>query len=525
MSAPVPIRGKTGVSIKRTEGPDPGVEAIRAKDPVTIVIFGASGDLAKRKLLPALYHLQAGGYLPERYAVVGFSRTPMSDDAYREGMLGALREQVKGDTINADHPIVQALYYQAGDADKPNTFQELKTRLEAIEKERGLPGNRLFYLSVAPEFFPLILENLAAAGLIRQRTEATWSRVIIEKPFGTDLTSARALNAIVGATLDENQIYRIDHYLGKETVQNLLVFRFANGIFEPIWNNRFVDHVQITGAESIGVEARGGYFEQAGSMRDMVQNHLLQVLSLFAMEPPIAFDPDSVRDEKLKVLKALRFIPESDFERHVVRAQYVAGSNGGQSVRGYREEPNVSPTSTTETFVALKLFIDSWRWAGVPFYLRSGKRLPKRVTEIAVHFKEAPHLLFGRRGESIRPNVLAIRIQPDEGIALNFGSKLPGPAMEIAPVSMEFRYGSSFGVEPPEAYERLLLDCLLGDSTLFTRADEVEASWTWVSRIHRRWAEEAAQGKTALATYPAGSWGPPAADRLLTADGRAWRLP
>ena len=325
--------------------------------------------------------------------------------------------------------------------------------------------------------------------------------------------------------LDEQQIYRIDHYLGKETVQNLLVFRFANGIFEPLWNNRFVDHVQITGAETVGVEGRGGYFEQAGSMRDMVQNHLLQVLSLAAMEPPVAFDADAVRDEKVKVLKALRFIPDADFDNQVVRAQYAAGSIGGKTVPGYREEPGVSRQSTTETFVALKLFIDSWRWAGVPFYLRSGKRMPKRVTEIAIQFKEAPHLLFGKRGETIRPNVLSIRIQPDEGIALNFGSKLPGPAMEIAPVSMEFRYGSSFGVEPPEAYERLLLDCLLGDGTLFTRADEVEASWRWVSRIHKRWAEQVAEGRTALDSYPAGSWGPEGAERMMAADGRAWRLP
>jgi glucose-6-phosphate 1-dehydrogenase len=349
--------------------------------------------------------------------------------------------------------------------------------------------------------------------------------VIVEKPFGIDLETARALNRGIHETLDERQIYRIDHYLGKETVQNLLVFRFANGIFEPVWNNHFVDHVQITGAETIGVEARGGYFEQAGILRDMVQNHLLQVLSLFAMEPPVAFDPEAVRDEKLKVLKALRAIPSNEFERQVVRAQYASGSIAGRTVPGYREEPAVSPKSTTETFVALRLFIDSWRWAGVPFYLRSGKRLPKRVTELSIHFKEAPHLLFGRRGENIRPNVLSIRIQPDEGIALNFGSKLPGPAMEIAPVSMEFRYGSSFGVEPPEAYERLLLDCLLGDETLFTRADEVEASWTWVSRIHQRWAAEEADGKSAIATYSAGTWGPEAAERLLAADGRAWRLP
>jgi glucose-6-phosphate 1-dehydrogenase len=514
-----------------------GLAEERVPEPAAMVIFGASGDLTHRKLLPALYSLTRDRLLPARFAIIGFARRAVSDDAFREEMRAACSEFARRRPIDPElwASFARNIYYQQGEYEDPASFLALKQRLTEIEKTQGLHGNRVFYLATPPSSFASVIRSLGQAELAPKPAPPgtpkppgaapPFARVIIEKPFGTDLETARALNRDVHEALDERQIYRIDHYLGKETVQNLLVFRFANGIFEPIWNNRFVDHVQITGAESIGVEARGGYFEQAGSMRDMVQNHLLQVLSLFAMEPPIAFDPDSVRDEKLKVLKALRFIPESDFERHVVRAQYVAGSNGGQSVRGYREEPNVSPTSTTETFVALKLFIDSWRWAGVPFYLRSGKRLPKRVTEIAVYFKEAPHLLFGRRGESIRPNVLAIRIQPDEGIALNFGSKLPGPAMEIAPVSMEFRYGSSFGVEPPEAYERLLLDCLLGDSTLFTRADEVEASWTWVSRIHRRWAEEAAQGKTALATYPAGSWGPPAADRLLTADGRAWRLP
>jgi len=509
----------------------------RIPDPCALVIFGASGDLTHRKLLPALYSLTRDRLLPARFAIIGFARRAVSDDAFREEMRAACSEFARRRPIDPElwASFARNIYYQQGEYEDPASFLALKQRLTEIEKTQGLHGNRVFYLATPPSSFASVIRSLGQAELAPKPAPPgtpkppgaapPFARVIIEKPFGTDLETARALNRDVHEALDERQIYRIDHYLGKETVQNLLVFRFANGIFEPIWNNRFVDHVQITGAESIGVEARGGYFEQAGSMRDMVQNHLLQVLSLFAMEPPIAFDPDSVRDEKLKVLKALRFIPESDFERHVVRAQYVAGSNGGQSVRGYREEPNVSPTSTTETFVALKLFIDSWRWAGVPFYLRSGKRLPKRVTEIAVYFKEAPHLLFGRRGESIRPNVLSIRIQPDEGIALNFGSKLPGPAMEIAPVSMEFRYGSSFGVEPPEAYERLLLDCLLGDGTLFTRADEVEASWTWVSRIHKRGAEENAAGRSTLATYPAGTWGPEAADRLMAADGRAWRTP
>ena len=482
----------------------------------TIILYGASGDLARRKLLPGLFHLERAGLMPERYRIVGTSRRGGTDDDFR-----AIARDAIGDGADEDawERFAGRLAFSAFRTDEPAPLREA---VERGEEDLGDEPRRLHYLSIPPGAFGELVTALGESGL------ADRSRVVLEKPFGVDLDTAQALNRDVHETLDERQIYRIDHYLGKETVQNLLVFRFANGIFEPIWNNRFVDHVQITGAESIGVEARGGYFEQAGSMRDMVQNHLLQVLSLFAMEPPVAFDPDAVRDEKLKVLKALRYIPASDFEQYVVRAQYAAGSSGGQAVRGYREEPNVSPTSTTETFVALKLFIDSWRWAGVPFYLRSGKRLPKRVTEIAVFFKEAPHLLFGRRGESIRPNVLAIRIQPDEGIALNFGSKLPGPAMEIAPVSMEFRYGSSFGVEPPEAYERLLLDCLLGDMTLFTRADEVEASWAWVSRIHRRWAEDAAQqesGRAVLPSYPAGSWGPAAAEKLMTADGRAWRLP
>ncbi len=493
-----------------------------------MVIFGASGDLARRKLLPALYSLTRDRLLPSRFAVLGFGRHAMDEEAFREEMRRGCEEFARRRPLDASvwTAFARNVFYQQGAYDEPAAFARLKTRLDEIDRTLGLPGNRVFYLSTPPSAFAPIIRSLGQAELApRPAPGRPFARVIIEKPFGVDLETARALNRQVHEILDERQIYRIDHYLGKETVQNLLVFRFANGIFEPIWNNHFIDHVQITGSETVGVEGRGGYFEQAGILRDMVQNHLLQVLSLAAMEPPIAFEADGVRDEKLKVLKALRQIPASDFDRQVVRAQYAAGSIAARAVPAYRTEQGVDPRSTTETFVALKIFIDSWRWAGVPFYLRSGKRLPKRVTEIAIVFKEAPHLLFGKRADSIRPNVLSIRIQPDEGIALNFGSKLPGPAMEVAPVSMEFRYGSSFGVEPPEAYERLLLDCLLGDGTLFTRADEVEASWTWVSRIHRRWAEQTAAGDLRLPTYAAGSWGPEEADRMLSADGRAWRLP
>jgi glucose-6-phosphate 1-dehydrogenase len=503
-----------------------GLHEERIPEPATMVIFGASGDLTKRKLVPALYSLARDRLLPARFAVVGYARKPLTDDAFRDDMRKGCDEFARRRPVDPElwSTFASHVFYQEGSYDDPAAYAALKTRLEEIEKALGLPGNRVFYLSIPPSSFATVVKQLGASGLTTA-PDGRFARVIIEKPFGTDLATAQSLNRDIHQTLTEKQIYRIDHYLGKETVQNLLVFRFANGIFEPVWNNRFVDHVQITGAETVGVEGRGGYFEQAGILRDMVQNHLFQVVSLASMEPPISMDPDAVRDEKLKVLKALRTIPPSEMDAHVVRAQYAAGSMAGKKVPGYREETGVSRTSQTETYVAMKFFIDSWRWAGVPFYLRSAKRMPKRVTEIAIHFKEAPHLLFGKRGEGIRPNVLSIRIQPDEGITLNFGSKLPGPAMEVAPVSMEFRYGSSFGVEPPEAYERLILDCLLGDNTLFTRADEVEASWTWISRIHEHWAEQAASGNVQLATYAAGSWGPEPADRLLSADHRAWRRP
>jgi glucose-6-phosphate 1-dehydrogenase len=509
-----------------------GLEQERIPEPTTMVIFGASGDLTKRKLLPALYSLTRERLLPARFAVVGYARKPLTDESFREEMRRGCDEFARRRPVDPElwATFARNIFYQEGSYDDPASFAALKQRLEEIERAQGLPGNRVFYLSTPPSSFATVVRNLGLAGLVPREPPAgkpkTFSRVIIEKPFGTDLETARRLNAELHETMSERQIYRIDHYLGKETVQNLLVFRFANGIFEPVWNNRYVDHVQITGAETVGVEGRGGYFEQAGILRDMVQNHLFQVVSLAALEPPVAFEPDAVRDEKLKVLKALRPIPPAEMDAHIVRAQYAAGSIAGRKVPGYREEPGVSPTSQIETFVAMKFFIDSWRWAGVPFYLRSGKRMPKRVTEIAIHFKEAPHLLFGRRGSAIRPNVLAIRIQPDEGISLNFGSKLPGPSMEVAPVTMEFRYGASFGVDPPEAYERLILDCMLGDNTLFTRADEVEASWTWISKIHQHWAEQSSRPDAPpLPAYPAGTWGPEAADRLLGADGRQWRRP
>lgn len=486
----------------------------------TVVIFGASGDLTKRKLLPALYNLAAERNL-SRLAIVGTSRSEISDEAFRERMREGVSQHSRIRPVDPDiwGPIENAIYYQQGGFDDPEAFVRLRQRLEEIEKKHGLPGNRLFYLSTPPSVFAPIVKNLGDAGLVPPG-EDPFARVIIEKPFGTDLETAQRLNRDVRSVLSEDQIYRIDHYLGKETVQNLLVFRFSNGIFEPLWNNKYVDHVQITGAETLGVERRGGYFDKAGILRDMVQNHLFQVLCLAAMEPPVSFEANAVRDEKVKVLKALR--PTTEAEGRVIRAQYAAGSVLGAEVPGYVEEEGVDPESRTETFVALKLFVDNWRWAGVPFYLRSAKRMPKRVTEVAIHFKSAPHRLFRQHQVAdIGSNVLAIRIQPDEGITMSIGSKVPGPSIEIAPVTMEFRYASSFGVEAPEAYERLLLDALHGDGTLFTRGDEVEASWRFITPIHQMWAAS----KEPPHRYPAGTWGPEASAELLRRDGRMWRKP
>ncbi len=502
-----------------------GLVEERLPPPCTVVIFGASGDLTKRKLVPALYTLGTEQLLPPNFAIVGFARRPIGDGPFRaqmkEGVAQFARHRPIDETLWSSFE--KGIYYHQGNFDDPASYVALRARLEEIEREQGIPGNRIYYLSTPPGNFVEILENLGKAGLIAPAKGPQITRLIIEKPFGTDLETAQILNREVLKVADESQVYRIDHYLGKETVQNLLAFRFANGIFEPLWNNRYVDHVQITGAEAIGIEGRGGYFEQAGILRDMVQNHLFQILCLTAMEPPAAFNADDLRDEKLKVLKALRKYGRNELDKYVVRGQYRAGSVGGKPLIGYHEEQGVQAGSTTETYVALRLFLDNWRWAGVPFYLRSAKAMPKKTTEVALVFKGAPHRLLDS-GTSLgdQPNVLSIRIQPDEGIALRFGAKLPGPAMNVRPVTMEFRYGTSFGTEPPEAYERLLLDCMVGDPALFTRGDEVEASWRFITPIHQAWA---ALGKKELPSYEAGTWGPTESDELLKRDGRSWRQP
>jgi glucose-6-phosphate 1-dehydrogenase len=506
-----------------------GLQGERIPAPTTMVIFGASGDLTKRKLVPALYSLARDRLLPPMFNVVGVARRDIPDATFRANMKEATNKYARRRPVEDGlwKSFSDGLFYVNGTFEDPATYARLKDRLAEIDRERDTGGNRVFYLSTPPSEYPIIVKQLGAAGLINRAKDGPFTRVIIEKPFGRDLESARSLNKEVHEVLREDQTYRIDHYLGKETVQNILAFRFANGIWEPLWNGRYIDHVQLTVAEAIGVEGRGGYFEQAGIVRDMVQNHMFQFLCLAAMEPPVAFEAEAVRDEKLKVLRSLRPLPTDPQEigKFVVRGQYGRGFVNGAEVIGYREEPGVAKDSTVETYVAMKLGIDNWRWAGVPFYLRAGKALPKRVTEIAINFKRAPHAIFGQaiRGRlADEPNVLSIRIQPDEGISLKFFSKVPGPTMELLPVPMEFRYGTSFGAEPPEAYERLILDCLLGDGTLFTRGDEVEASWTWIDRIEKAWR---VLPPPPFPNYAAGTWGPEEADRLIERDGRVWRKP
>ncbi len=524
MDAPTP----GGVSVRVTRAAaDAAPTLARAEEPMTVVIFGASGDLAKRKLIPALYHLQQAGCLPPRYALIGMSRTPQSDAQYREAMRAALSERV-GAEVSADDPLVQALHYHPGDADDPAAFAGLREKIESLERARQLPGNRLFYLSVAPTFFPIIVKQLAAAGLIYDPDAPQWSRVIIEKPFGHDLQSAIELTAAIRAVLDESQIYRIDHYLGKETVQNILSFRFGNSIFEPLFNQRYIDSVQITVAETLGMEGnRGAYYETAGVLRDMVQNHMMQLLCLIAMEPPAAIDARAVRDEKVKVLRALVPLSVAEVAAATVRGQYGVGERNGAIVKGYRQENGVDAGSLTPTYVALRTKIETWRWAGVPFLLRSGKRLSAQVSEIALRFKRPPMLLFREIAEreglappQPRSNYLVLRIQPDEGISLSFACKRPGMQMRLEEVTMDFLYDRAFQQRSPEAYERLLLDALRGDASLFTRSDEVEYAWRFVSSLLDGWAGLPAP---TFPNYYPFSDGPEEAARLMSGTGTHWR--
>lgn len=490
-------------------------------DPCLMIIFGATGDLTRRKLLPALYNLKLEGLLPEPFGVVGAARRPVGDDGFRSSQReGVQRYSRQGLDNELWDSFADALTYSPCSFDDPEGYRLLAEHIRRRESELGTGGNRLYYLAVPPSAFPVILKRMEEAGLNRPGQDGSWARLVVEKPIGTDLTTALELNRTVNRVFRERDVFRIDHYLGKETVQNLMVFRFANAIFEPLWNTKYVDHVQITVAESIGVEGRGSYFEEAGITRDMVQNHMFQLLCLTAMEPPVSLEADAIRTEKVKVLQALRPLTPEDVRDHTVRAQYGDGVSGGNAVTGYRQEPGVAPGSTTETYVALRLFIDNWRWSQVPFYLRAGKRLPKRLTEISLQFRDVPHHLFLQGAGGPVPNILTLRIQPDEGITLTFDAKKPGSATRIKPVSMDFAYEGSFERSTPEAYERLILDAMLGDSTLFIRRDEVEGSWAWIDRLLEGWNRDDGPPP---AEYTSGTWGPGEADVLMARGGRTWK--
>ncbi len=492
--------------------------------PCTLVIFGGSGDLAHRKLLPALYNLLLDGLLPSNYAVIGFGRASYNDEAFqtfaREGIEKFSRQAIQQDTWE---DFARRLSYVTGSSDDPQACQELRSHIETVEAQFHLPGHRIFYLAIPPSAFAPSCQGLQQVGLIDPPDHPDRSsRVIVEKPIGHDLESARDINATIGNVFHESQIYRIDHYLGKETVQNIMVLRFANGIFEPIWNHKYIDHVQITVSEEEGIGTRGRYYEQAGALRDMVQNHILQLLALIAMEPPYSLDSEVVRNARMEVLRCLHPIRGKDADTLTVRAQYAHGAINGQEVPGYRREDGVRPDSTTETYVALKCYIENWRWSGVPFYLRTGKAMPRRASEIAVQLKDIPEILFNASPLPRQtPNLLTLRIQPHEGMALRIMSKIPGSKIDTHPVEMNFNYGDAFSAPSPEAYERLLLDVMSGDASLFMRRDAVEASWTWITDILNGWETH---GSRWLPEYPAGDWGPIEADRLIETDGRKWRV-
>ena len=490
-------------------------------DPFSLVIFGASGDLAHRKLIPALWSLYAARTLPEPFTIVGTGRTEMSEQAFRDKMREGVRQfaRLKVPNDNVWGRFASSLVYVPGDPTGPELYARLRQVLEDVERKRSGPADRLYYLSTPPSLYDDITVQLGKAGLAAE--EGGWTRIIIEKPFGHDLRSAQELNELVTSVFREEQVYRIDHYLGKETVQNVLALRFANGIFEPLWNRNHVAEVQFTVAETVGVEGRGGYYEEAGALRDMIQNHLLQVMCLVAMEPPVTFDPQAVRDEKSKVMQAVRPIDPAHVDASALRAQYAAGFVGNRQVPGYLQEKGVKTDSTTETYAALRLQIDNWRWAGVPFYLQTGKRMARRVSEIVIRFHRTPHMIF-RRGEiNVDPNLLVIRIQPDEGISLIVEAKEPGPDLKISPVTLEFKYQEVFGGEPPEAYERLLLDAIHGDPTLYSRGDWIEQAWRLTQPILEHWARTPGP----LPQYEAGSWGPSEADAFIARDGGKWRRP
>jgi glucose-6-phosphate 1-dehydrogenase len=492
--------------------------------PCAIVLFGASGDLAQRKLLPALWDLAFHACLAPRFRLVGFARTKMTDEEFRrktDDALSKAKAPGAGDKRRTD--FLEHLHYFAGDYNDPEAFRGLAKRLDELDAEGQLGGNRLFYLATPPEIYLEIIEQLGKAGLDRPKSDKSWTRVIIEKPFGRDQASARALNEKVLSVFDESQVYRIDHYLGKETVQNLLVFRFGNGIFEPLWNRNYVDHVQITAAESLGVERRAAFYENTGALRDMIQSHVLQLTSLVAMEAPANFDATSVRNEKIKVLQSIRPFAGDSIWKNVVRGQYGPGQVDGKQVPGYRQEPGVKPDSATETFVAMKLLVDNWRWSGVPFYLRTGKNLPQSASEVRIQFSHTPNVLFAAQcGNKLDANALTLRLQPNEGISLHFNGKVPGIGTSVRPVRMHFSYDSEFGAYTPEAYERLLLDAIVGDATLFIRRDEVETAWQIVDSIRKGWENKPLTNRE---FYAAGTWGPIAADDLLAQSGHEWHEP